>query len=35
MVVSSAGLDPSVYPTDHHWGGPYIMFEGAPAEHLH
>jgi hypothetical protein len=34
MLVSSSDLDPATYPTDHHWGGPYIMFEGTPAEHL-
>lgn len=34
MLVSSSDLDPNVYSTDHHWGGPYIMFEGTPAEHL-
>lgn len=34
MIVSSSDLDPATYSTDHHWGGPYIMFDGAPAEHL-
>jgi hypothetical protein len=34
MIVSSSDLDPSLYSTDHHAGGPYIMFEGTPAEHL-
>lgn len=34
MVVSSSDLAPADYSTEHHWGGPYIMFEGTPAEHL-
>ncbi len=34
MIVSSSDLDPTVYATDHHAGGPYIMFDGTPAEHL-
>lgn len=34
MLVSSSDLDPDHYSTDHHAGGPYIMFEGTPLEHL-
>ncbi|MCE7986387.1 MAG: hypothetical protein DYG89_34885 [Caldilinea sp. CFX5] len=34
MVVSSSDLAPDHYSTAHHAGGPYIMFEGTPAEHL-
>jgi hypothetical protein len=34
MVVAPWDLDPAIYPTDPHAGGPYIMFEGTPYEHL-
>jgi hypothetical protein len=34
MIVSSSDLDPAVHSTDHHSGGPYIMWDGTPAEHL-
>jgi hypothetical protein len=34
MILSPDGLDPADYSTDHHSGGPWIMFEGTPAEHL-
>ena len=34
MILSPDGFDPSVYSTDHHSGGPWIMFEGTPSEHL-
>lgn len=34
MLISSSDLDPSAYSTDHHAGGPYIMWDGTPAEHL-
>ncbi|MCL4860487.1 MAG: hypothetical protein KJZ93_13815, partial [Caldilineaceae bacterium] len=34
MVVSPRALDPTIYSTDHHSGGPWIMFAGTPAEHL-
>ncbi len=34
MIVAPWDLDPAVYSTDHHSGGPYIMYEGTPYEHL-
>ena len=34
MVVSPRPLDPALYTTAHHTGGPWIMFAGTPAEHL-
>jgi hypothetical protein len=34
MIISPDDLDPAVYSTDPHAGGPWIMFEGTPAEHL-
>lgn len=34
MIVSSHPWDPTIYSTDHHAGGPWIMFGGTPAEHL-
>ena len=34
MVASPRQLDLTLYSTDHHSGGPWIMFPGTPAEHL-
>jgi hypothetical protein len=34
MVNSPVQWDPAVYSTDHHSGGPWIMFSGTPVEHL-
>jgi hypothetical protein len=34
MIISPDDLDPAVYSTDPHSGGPWIMFGGTPAEHL-
>jgi hypothetical protein len=34
MILSPDGFDPADSSTDHHSGGPWIMFEGTPAEHL-
>ena len=34
MVASPRPLDPALYTTDHHSGGPFIMFGGTPAEHI-
>jgi hypothetical protein len=34
MVVSPRQLDLTLYSTDHHSGGPWVMFGGTPAEHL-
>jgi CubicO group peptidase (beta-lactamase class C family) len=34
MVISSHPWDPAAYSTNHHAGGPWIMFGGTPAEHL-
>jgi hypothetical protein len=34
MVVAPWDLDPAVYSTDPMSGGPYIMYEGTPYEHL-
>jgi hypothetical protein len=34
MVFPAGKLDPSVYTTDPHTGGPWIMWGGTPYEHL-
>jgi hypothetical protein len=34
MVVSPESWDPSLYSTDHHSGGAWIMFGGTPREHI-
>lgn len=34
MFVVPWDLDPALYSTDHMSGGPYIMWEGSPYEHL-
>jgi hypothetical protein len=34
MVVLPGKLDPAVFSTDHHSGGPWIMWGGTPYEHL-
>ena len=34
MIVSPISWDPAVFSTDHHSGGPWVMFQGTPAEHL-
>jgi len=34
MLVVPGKLDPALFSTDHHSGGPYIMFAGTPYEHL-
>jgi hypothetical protein len=34
MVVFSRNQDSEAFSSDHHMGGPYVMFEGTPAEHL-
>jgi len=34
MIVVPWDLDPALYSTDHASGGPYIMWEGTPYEHL-
>ena len=34
MVVVPGKLDPAVFPTDPHTGGPWIMWRGTPYEHL-
>jgi hypothetical protein len=34
MLLMPGGFDPADFTTDHHSGGPYIMWEGTPYEHL-
>jgi hypothetical protein len=34
MLVSPRPWDPALFSSDHHSGGPWIMFGGTPAEHL-
>ncbi len=34
MLLMPGGFDPANFTTDHHSGGPYIMWEGTPYEHL-
>jgi hypothetical protein len=34
MITSPTQWDMSIYTNDHHNGGPWIMFNGAPAEHM-
>jgi hypothetical protein len=34
MILAPWDLDPALYSTDHRSGGPWIMFEGTPVEHL-
>lgn len=34
MVISSHPWDPALFSSDHHSGGPWLMFPGTPAEHL-
>lgn len=34
MLISSSNLDVSAFSTNHHAGGPYLMWDGTPAEHL-
>jgi hypothetical protein len=34
MLVSPKPWDPALFSSDHHSGGPWIMFGGTPAEHL-
>jgi hypothetical protein len=34
MLLLPGGFDQSVFSTDHHSGGPYIMWAGTPYEHL-
>ncbi len=34
MIASSHPWDPTLFSSDHHSGGPWLMFPGTPAEHL-
>ena len=34
MLLMPGGFDPAEFTTDHNSGGPYIMWEGTPYEHL-
>jgi hypothetical protein len=34
MIFPAGKLDPNVYKTDPHQGGPWIMWAGTPYEHL-
>jgi hypothetical protein len=34
MLLLPDKLDPTVFSTDHHSGGPYIMWAGTPYEHI-
>src|SRR5262245_18555030 len=34
MVAAPGKLDRTAFPTDHHSGGPWIMWSGTPYEHL-
>ena len=34
MIVSPEPLDLTLYSTDHHAGGPWVMFGGTPVEHI-
>jgi len=34
MIFPAGKLDPKVYSSDPHWGGPWIMFGGTPYEHV-
>jgi hypothetical protein len=34
MVLVPGGFDATQFTTDHHAGGPYIMWDGTPYEHL-
>ena len=34
MIVFPDKLDTNLFPTDHAWGGPYVMWAGTPYEHI-
>jgi hypothetical protein len=34
MIVFPTPLDPELFPTDHSYGGPYVMWAGTPYEHI-
>jgi hypothetical protein len=35
VIIATGKLDAAAYGSDHHGGGPWVMWPGTPYEHLH